>query len=126
MHAVQEVAEFCVGCIHDFALSIEKCICMDLDGFIRVDVLKEPFELNRFRQVIILLGNAADEESFRLISGLDFYLGKENCYRDHLQFLVLRKYTTQMLIFCAIYYLEFSPENEKRGLAPLKNQRNQP
>ena len=99
---------------------------MDLDGFIRVDVLKEPFELNGFRQVIILLGNAADEESFRLISGLDFYLGKENCYRDHLQFLVLRKYTTQMLIICAIYYLEFSPENEKRGLAPLKNQRNQP
>lgn len=49
---------------------------MDLDGFVRVDVLKEPFELNGFRQVIILLGNAADEEGFRLISGLDSYLRK--------------------------------------------------
>ena len=83
--AVQEVASFCVGCVHDFALAIEKCICMDLDGCIRVDVLEEPFELNGFRQVIVLLGDAADEESFRLISGLNFYLGKENCYRDHLQ-----------------------------------------
>ena len=99
---------------------------MGLDGFIRVDVLEEPFKLNGCRQIFVLFGDAADEESFRLISGLDFYLGKENCYRDHLQFLVLRKYTTQMLIFCAIYYLELSPENEKRGLAPLKNQRNQP
>ena len=82
--AVQEVAELCVGCIHDFTLAIEKCICMDLDGFVRADVLEEPFELNGFRQVIVLLGDAADEESIRLISGLDFYLGKENCYRDHL------------------------------------------
>ena len=73
-----------MGCVHDFALAIEVCICMGLDGFVRVDVLEEPFELNGFRQVIVLLGNAADEESFRLISGLDFYLGKENCYRDHL------------------------------------------
>lgn len=58
---------------------------MDLDGFIRVDVLKEPFELNGFRQVIVFLGDAADEESIRLISGLNFYLGKQNCYRGHLQ-----------------------------------------
>ena len=58
---------------------------MDLDGFIRVDVLQEPFELNGFRQVIVLLGDAADEEGFRLISEPDFYLGKENCYRDHLR-----------------------------------------
>lgn len=65
-----------MGCIYDFALAIEICICMDLDGFVRVDVLKEPFELNGFRQVIILLGNAADEEGFRLISGLDSYLRK--------------------------------------------------
>ena len=44
--AVQEVAELCVGCIYNFALAIEACICMDLDGFVRVDVLQEPFELN--------------------------------------------------------------------------------
>ena len=73
-----------MGCVHDFALAIEVCICMDLDGFVRVDVLEEPFELNGFRQIFVLLGDAADEESFRLISGLNFYLGKENCYRDHL------------------------------------------
>ena len=49
---------------------------MDLDGFVRVDVLEEPFELNGFRQIFVLLGDAADEEGLRLISGLDFYLGK--------------------------------------------------
>ena len=75
-NAVQEVAELCVGCVHDFALAIEVCICMGLDGFVRVDVLEEPFELNGFRQIFVLLGDAADEEGFRLISGLDFYLGK--------------------------------------------------
>jgi hypothetical protein len=37
---------------------------MNLDGFVRVDVLQEPFKLNGFRQVIVLLGDAADEESF--------------------------------------------------------------
>lgn len=63
-NAVQEVAELCVGCVHDFALTIEVCICMDLDGFVRVDVLEEPFELNGFRQIFVLLGDAADEESF--------------------------------------------------------------
>ena len=73
-----------MGCIHGFALALEVCICMDLDGFVRVDVLEEPFELNGFRQILVLLGDAADEESFRLISGLDFYLRKKNCYRDHL------------------------------------------
>ena len=73
-----------MGCVHDFALAVEICICMDLDGFVRVDVLEEPFELNGCRQVIVLLGDAADEEDFRLISRLDFYLGKENCYGDHL------------------------------------------
>ena len=62
--AVQEVAEFCVGCVYDFALTIEICICMDLDGFVRVDVLEEPFELNGCRQIFVLLGDAADEESF--------------------------------------------------------------
>ena len=65
-----------MGCVHDFALAIEVCICMDLDGCVGVNVLEEPFELNGCRQVIILLGDAADEEGFRLISGLDFYLGK--------------------------------------------------
>ena len=74
--AVQEVAKFCVGCFHDFALTIEICICLDLNGFVRVDVLEKPFELNGFRQIFILLGDAADEEGFRLVSGLDFYLGK--------------------------------------------------
>ena len=73
-----------MGCVHDFALAIEVCICMDLDSFVRVDVLEEPFELNGCRQVIVLFGDAADEEDFRLISRLDFYLGKENCYGDHL------------------------------------------
>ena len=58
---------------------------MDLDGFIGVDVLEEPFELNGFRQIIVLLGDAADEEGFRLISGLDFYLGEKNCYLNHLR-----------------------------------------
>lgn len=47
--AAQEVAEFCVGCVYCFALTIEVCICVDLDGFVRVDVLKEPFELNGCR-----------------------------------------------------------------------------
>ena len=65
-----------MGCVHDFALAIEVCICMDLDGFVRVDVLEEPFELNGFRQILVLLGDAADEECFGLISGLDFYLGQ--------------------------------------------------
>ena len=82
--AVQEVAELCVGCIYNFALAIEVCICMDLDGFFGVDVLEEPFELNGCRQVIVLFWDAADEKGFRLISGLDFYLRKKNCYRDHL------------------------------------------
>lgn len=82
--AVHEVAELCVGCAHDFALAIEKCICMDLDGCVGVNVLEEPFELNGCRQVIVLFGDAADEEDFRLISRQDFYLGKENCYGDHL------------------------------------------
>ena len=58
---------------------------MDLDGFVRVDVLEEPFELNGFRQVIVLLGDAADEECFRLISRLDFYLREKNCDSYHLQ-----------------------------------------
>ena len=49
---------------------------MDLDGFIGVNVLQEPFELNGFCQIFVLLGDAADEEGFRLISGLDFCLGK--------------------------------------------------
>ena len=40
------------------------CICMDLDGFVRVDVLEEPFELNGFRQIFELLGDSADQESF--------------------------------------------------------------
>ena len=62
--AVQEVEEFCMGCSYGFALAIEICFCMDLDGIVRVDVLEEPFELNGFRQVIVLLGDAADEESF--------------------------------------------------------------
>ena len=37
---------------------------MDLDGFIGVDILQEPFELNRFRQIFVLLGDTADEECF--------------------------------------------------------------
>jgi len=82
--AVQEVAELCVGCVHNFTLTIEICICMDLDGFVRVDVLEKPFELNGCRQVIVLLGDAANEEGFRLISRLDFYLREKNCYRYHL------------------------------------------
>ena len=62
--AVQEVAELCVSCVHDFGLAIEICICMDLDGFVRVDVLEEPFELNAFHQIFVLLGDAAGKESF--------------------------------------------------------------
>ena len=62
--AVQEVAELGVGCVHDFALTIEVCICMDLDGFVRVDVLEKPFELNGLSQIFVLLGDAADEEGF--------------------------------------------------------------
>ena len=62
--AVQEVAELCVGCVYGFALAIEICICMDLDGFVRADVLEEPFELNGFRQIFVLLGDAADKEGF--------------------------------------------------------------
>ena len=47
--AVQEVAELCVGCVYDFALAVEIRIYIDLDGFIGIDVLKEPFELNGCR-----------------------------------------------------------------------------
>ena len=72
--AVQEVAELYVGRVHWFALTIEICICIDLDGCVGVNVLEEPFELNGCRQVIVLFGDAADEEDFRLISRLDFYL----------------------------------------------------
>ena len=49
---------------------------MNLDGCVRVDVLEKPLELKGCRQVIVLLGDTADEEGFRLISGLDFYLEK--------------------------------------------------
>ena len=58
---------------------------MDLDGFVRVDVLEEPFELNGFRQVIVLFWDAADEKGFRLINGLNFYLREKDCYIIHLR-----------------------------------------
>lgn len=81
---------------------------MDLDGFVRVDVLEEPFELNGFRQVIVLLGNAADEESFRLISGVDFYLRKKNCYRDHLQlFSAAKVHSKDSVNLCNILFEYF-------------------
>ena len=81
---------------------------MDLDGFVRVDVLEEPFELNGFRQILVLLGDAADEESFRLISGLDFYLGKENCYRDHLQlFSAAKVHNKDFVNLCKIFFEYF-------------------
>ena len=81
---------------------------MDLDGFVRVDVLEEPFELNGFRQILVLLGDAADEESFRLISGLDFYLGKENCYRDHLQlFSAAKVHSKDSVNLCNIFFENF-------------------
>ena len=54
---------------------------MNLDGCVGVNALEEPFWLNGCRQVIVLLGDSADEESFRLISGLDFILREKNCYR---------------------------------------------
>ena len=38
-HAVQEVAEFRVGCIYDLTLAIEICICMNLNSCIGIDVL---------------------------------------------------------------------------------------
>ena len=72
---------------------------MDLDGFVRVDVLEKPFELNGFRQVIVLPGDSADEEGFRLVSGLNFYLGKENCYLDHLRHLFCQTTQHGCLIF---------------------------
>ena len=82
---------------------------MDLDGFVRVDVLEEPFELNGCCQVIVLLGDAADEEGFRLISGLDFYLGKENSYRDHLQLFCAAKVHNKKPVFlCNIFFENFS------------------
>ena len=82
---------------------------MDLDGFVRVDVLQEPFELNRCCQVIVLLGNAADEEGFRLICGLDFYLRKKNCYRDHLQlFSAAKVHNTVCNNLCDIFFENFS------------------
>ena len=58
--AVQEVAELSVGRVQNFVLAIEVCICMDLDGFVRVDVLQELF-------------------------GLNFYLREKNCYINHLR-----------------------------------------
>lgn len=58
---------------------------MDLDGCVGVDVLEESFELNITSHVIVLLGDATDEESFRPIGGLDFYLGEKNCYSNHLR-----------------------------------------
>ena len=42
-HAVQEVAEFCVGRIHNLTLAIEECICMHLNICVGIDILKEPF-----------------------------------------------------------------------------------
>ena len=81
---------------------------MDLDGFVRVDVLEEPFELNGFRQILVLLGDAADEESFRLISGLDFYLGKKNCYGEHLQlFSAAKVHNTDCNNLCNIFFENF-------------------
>ena len=59
-HAVQEVAELYVGCIHDFALAIEICICMNLDCCIGVDVLEESFKQNGCSQIIALLGDDAE------------------------------------------------------------------
>ena len=97
--AVQEIAEFCVGRVYCFTLTIEVCICVDLDGFVRVDILEEPFELNGCCQVIVLLWDAADEKGFRLISGLDFYLRKENCYRNHLRNMCCQTTQHRVLIF---------------------------
>ena len=110
-----------MGCIHDFALSIEKCICMDLDGFIRVDVLQEPFELNGCRQVVVLLGDAADEEHFRVIGG-HFNLGKENCYRDHLQlFSAVKVHNTDSNFLCNIFFEFFSRKRKKRAGSAVKS-----
>ncbi len=114
--AVQEVAELCVGCIYNFALAIEVRICMNLDGFIGVNVLQEPFELNGFRQVIVLFRDAADEESFRLISGLNFYLGKENCYWDHLQlFCAAKVHSKDSVKLCNIFFENYFRKRKKRA-----------
>ena len=67
-----------------------------------------PHGLGRFRQVIVLLGDAADEEGFRLISGLKFYLGKENCYRDHLQlFSAAKVHNKDSVNLCKIFFEYF-------------------
>ena len=89
---------------------------MDLDGFVRVDVLEEPFELNGFRQIFVLLGDAADEESFRPISGLNFYLGKENCYRDHLQlFCAAKVHSKDSVNLCNIFFENYFRKRKKRA-----------
>ena len=49
---------------------------MNLDVYVRVVDLQKPFELKGVRQILVLLGDAADEEGFRLIGRLDFYLRK--------------------------------------------------
>ena len=74
--AVQEVAELCKVCIHDFALTIEIRIRMNLDVYVRVVDLQEPFKLNGVRQILVLLGDTTDEEGFCLIGRLNFYLRK--------------------------------------------------
>lgn len=97
-----------MGCVYSFALAIEKCICMDLDGFARVDVLQEPFELNGFRQVIVLFWDAADKEGFRLTSGLNFYLRKKNCYKDHLLIYGAAKvHNKDSIYLCNIFFENF-------------------
>ena len=50
--------------VHNFTLTIEICICMDLDGCIRVNVLQEPFELSGRSQVIVLLGDTVYQKGF--------------------------------------------------------------
>ncbi len=45
------------------------------------------------------------EKCFRLISGLDFYLRKENCYRDHLQlFSAAKVHNTDSRNLCNIFF----------------------
>ena len=57
---------------------------------------------------------------------IDFLKKTKKKHRRNLILSVAVVWAIAVLFFCARYYLEFSPENEKRGLAPLKNQRNQP
>ena len=73
---------------------------MNLDGYVRVVDLQEPFELNGVRQILVLLGDAADEECFAWIA-------------ERIEAYLLRRDETACrdLIVCARAFVELTQES---------------